>query len=115
MKVALLDKSKNYLDKEISDSVDLNVTRRMLLENKNMETITYFDAKYLIPEFNKVPNLRNYYDHVSEIDDAGFLTRLLLREYRDFGPAIYPTIPKDSHKLESKEFFNFVHTFHLSD
>lgn len=110
IKVALLDRSKNYIDREISDSVDLNVTRRMLLENKNMETISYFDAKYLIPEFDKVPNLRNYYEHVSEIDDAGFLTRLLLREYKDFGPVIYPAIPNDSHKLESKEFFGFVHT-----
>jgi len=113
MKVALLDKSKNYLDKEISDSIDLNVTRRMLLENKNMESITYFDAKYLMPEFSKLPNLRNYYDHISEIDDAGFLTRLLLREYRDFGPAVFPTIPNDSHKLESREFFNFVYNLSI--
>lgn len=113
VKTALLSSSKNYVQKEIVSAVDLSITRKMLVEDKRNEAITYFDTRYLMPEFEKPSLVKDYYNRVQEIDEGGFLTRFLLREYRDFGQAVFPAVPSDKHKNESMAFFDFVHTLSI--
>ncbi len=113
VKVALLDRARNYIQKDITSSIDLNIARRMLIEYKQSEPVSYFDSRFLLPEFEKTPDVKNYYNRVQEIDDAGLLTRLLIREYKDLGDAIFPAVPSEEHQLESVEFFNFVHALSI--
>lgn len=115
VKVALLDRARNYIKKDIASSIDLNIARRMLIEYKQSEPVSYFDSRFLLPEFEKVPDIKNYYNRVQEIDDAGLLTRLLIREYKDLGDAIFPAVPAEEHYLESIEFFNFVHALSIRE
>lgn len=110
VRTALIYKSKPYIEKELVTALDFHMARKILVEHKTGDAITYFDDHYLLPEFEKKGTSKDYYAQLQQIDDAGFLTRVLLKEYKDFGDKIFPASPADEHVKESKDFLSFVYT-----
>ncbi len=107
---ALLREVKPYLRPNISQAIDLSVIRQALLKNNEKEGIRYFDDSYLKPALDAKEGLRTLYLQVNEIDEAGYLGTVLLKEYKDFGQAIFPNLTTEVHVQESEKFFKFMHS-----
>ena len=109
IKTALIYEAKPYLKEEIKSAINLNVARRILFNYKKGEAIYYFDDNYLHPELKKSLELENYYHRVTEIDEEGLLTRILLREFKTFGLKLNQELSSEEHLEESRKFFDFVY------
>ena len=115
VKSGLLSNSKRYIDNKISKSIDLNVARTILLRSRNKDALAYFDNSYLIPEQDDSRKFEELYNQIEEINKSGLLTRILLREYKDFGDKLYVSPPKEEHYKESNEFLRFVYEISIRE
>lgn len=109
VRTALLHKAKPYIEKALVNALDYHLTRKILVDHKTGEAITYFDDHYLLPDLENKYVSEDYFIRLQQIDEAGFLVRLLLKEYKDFGDKIFPNPPRQEYSRESKDFFGFVH------
>lgn len=104
---AFLIHAKPYLSLPLRKSIDFSITRKILLQiDKNQRNV----ISHFIEEFSSdiLPH-KEKYSQIEELDNAGFLTRILIREFDYFGNKLSGLIPKDENYAESDAFLNFLY------
>jgi hypothetical protein len=88
---AVLPRARRYIDRETMRAVDLTLARS-ILQVSHMPTgvLDVFFEKHLDPVLAEESGLRERLDEVDAIDIHGWLTRVMLNEYRIMGEKLYP-------------------------
>lgn len=101
-KEGILPRAERYVDTEIKDSINYTIGKEVIKGDE--VAIEFFQDYY--DDRNE-----DFFDSVKKtemIHDQGFLTRILLREYKKFNE-LYPKDPSNEVTKESREFFNLVY------
>lgn len=104
---AFLKHSKPYLSESFRKSIDFSITRKILLHiNKNQRNvISYFIDEYA----SDIETFKDKCTQIEEIDNAGLLTRILIRELDFYGNKLIGTIPNIENYKESDSFLNYLY------
>lgn len=104
---AFLKHAKPYLNNSIRKSIDFSITRKILLHiDKNQRNI----VSHFIDEYStEITPHKETYSQIEELDNVGFMTRILIREYDYYGNKLAGLIPKEENHIESEKFLNFLY------
>lgn len=106
----IIPHARPYIDKEIIKSIDFVCVRKVLISGKRTTAIDLFLEDTLGPTLQKQPKIRKYYKIMETLDDQGFFTRILLREFVELGRRMYAHVPNESLFRETGNFVEFLNT-----
>ncbi|BBE16290.1 SSU ribosomal protein S1p [Aquipluma nitroreducens] len=104
---AFLKHAKPYFSESLRKSIDFSITRKILLHiNKNQRNV----ISYFIDEYAKdIETFKDKCTQIEEIDNAGFLTRILIRELDYYGNKLTGTIPNIENFNEADSFLSYLY------
>ena len=106
--MAVIPNARNYIDNNILSAIDFKVARKILSKSKHSSAQAFFDKTRFIPIVKARPLVKRHYSTIDNIDDKGFFTRVLIREFNRYGNCVYGNIPDHRHISETNEFLNFL-------
>lgn len=106
---ALLPKARTVVDSDILTSVDYHMVKRILSSGNYTSAYNYFVSNVMDVEIRKNYRLRRYIDDLSKIDARGFLTRILLKEFKSLGDLLFGTSEEAKYKGETRDFIQFIY------
>jgi hypothetical protein len=106
---AVLPRARRYVDKDTMQAVDLTLARAILQES-NMPTgaLDVFFDKHLDPALASQSDLKDHLEEVDHIDLHGWLTRVMLAEYKKLGDRLYPGVSDELCLQDAREFRNWL-------
>lgn len=99
--------AKRHLAPPISRAVDLSTTKKILTLHDDLGAIECFFREVVEPEI-KDPILQEYFTVMDQLDEKGFFTRILLREFVLLGRRLLTSFPKKEIASESIKFLEFL-------
>ena len=86
---AVLPRARRYIDTDTMQAVDLTLARS-ILQVSDMPTgaMDVFFERHLDPALSEKATLQGHLEEVDAIDLQGWLTRLMLAEYRAMGAGL---------------------------
>jgi hypothetical protein len=105
---AVIPRARHYVDKDIVTAIDFKMAKKILSKSKYSSAQSYYDESRLHPTLARRQPVTQYYSIVDNIDDKGFFTRILLREFNRYGNAVRGTIPDGRHMSETTDFLRFL-------
>jgi len=106
--VGLIPASRPYLSTVLAEAVDYTVTRKLLNTMQHHSALKYFYDEVINPEMERNPGLKRLCAVLSRLDEQGLLTRVALRELRDFGAKVRSLYPTEAHKKETTQFVEYM-------
>jgi len=104
----LLPRARPYIDKILMRATDLTVAKRMFLGAGQSTVMSFFFSNYLEPEMAKEPQLRSDCIILDTLEEAGFFSRILLRQLGYLGDKAFPATPDETLSKESRDFVEFL-------
>jgi len=108
--VALLPQARPYLDSSLGLAIDLTVTRNLLNRGRHYSALQYLYKDILPRGKSDFPDLDKFCSCFDYLDERGLFTRVILREFRDFGASVQSRYPQPAHAYEARSFVQYVHT-----
>jgi hypothetical protein len=103
---AIIPRARPYIDRETMRAVDLTIARSILaLSHMPSGTLDVFFEHHLNPA---LAELRNKLNEIDAIDLHGWLTRVMLSEYRRLGDKLYPSPCDDACLHDAREFCTWL-------
>jgi len=100
----LIPNSRNYIDKDLMKSVDLQFVKNMIVSKNKSKLNSYVD-KYFSPEIQKKKILIENVQILEKMTEQGIFTRILLKELKAYGMNFYPKSTDQKIIKETKSFF----------
>lgn len=100
--------ARRYLDRSVSKGIDMAMTRRLLLGQSSPEAFHAFQDSVLGPLVREDQSFAEMYRPIEALDDNGFLTRVLLREFLELGRLLFPREADPSMAAETVRFVRFL-------
>jgi len=104
----LLPVARPYIDESLMKATDYTVAKKIFSANYGALPMNYFLQNYLKPEIESDPLLQKDCSLLDNINEAGFLSTIYLRQIQLFGNKVYPSYPNPSIKKESRSFAAFL-------
>ena len=108
--VGLLPQARPYLGNPLSLAIDLTTTRKLLNRLRHYSALQYLYDHVLPQEKSEFPDLDQLCSRFDYLDERGLFTRVILREFRDFGASVESHYPQPDHAAEARNFVEYVHT-----
>jgi len=108
---ALLPKSRNSIDPVLLNNMDKYFIKRILSQGTYDSAYNYFMQNIFTPYCNESESNRSLLSTYTKLDNIGFLTRILLEEFRRVGAKLYGTMDEPRFIDESRAFFQFLKAF----
>ena len=105
---ALLPKARNVVDIEVLETIDHYIIRKILQIGDYSSAYNYFIRNILDDRITQTGNFSSYFDALGKIDSIGFLTRVLLEEFKILGDLLYGTLEESNYKDETRRFLSFL-------
>ena len=106
VKESVLTVAKTYIPTKIKDAIDYTVIRKCLLDIPNSR---YIVNEYIRTNQNTVEENFDEINKLCNIDDAGLMSRILFREYLDWGNRLVGRAVLTKYQQESEGFLNFLY------
>jgi hypothetical protein len=103
----LLGKIKTYFDSKLMGALDIAVVRKFLSE-LDPQYLAFYHEKYL-DVFLQDDEAKEIFMGIIELDKSGLLAAILLKELIEKGNMIYPDMPDECLKIESRQFLKFLY------
>lgn len=100
----LIPNSRNYIDKNLMKSVDLQFVKNLIV-SKNKSILNSYVDKYFSPEIQKKKVLNENVQILEKMTERGIFTRILLHELKSYGMNFYPRSTNQMITKETKAFF----------
>lgn len=110
LKVGLLPRSKNYLDKVLRKSCEFKVASQVFLARRDTGAYDYFFEKELAPAIKNEPDIKRDLQVLEDMDSVGFFTRVFLTEVKQTGEKLLGAIPTPAIQQELRSFASFLQT-----
>lgn len=108
--VGLISQARPYLGKSVSLAIDLTLTRKLLNSLQDYSGLQYLYDDVVPMMKAESPDLDGFCSTFDYLDQRGLLTRVVLREFRDFGASVESHYPQQEHADEARGFIEYVHT-----
>jgi hypothetical protein len=106
---AVISRARRYVGRETMQAADLTLAKAVILGGDNTEhAIDTFYERYFDPAREGSEALRQRLVHMDRIDMHGWLSRILLNEYRRLGDALHPGDPDEECLREAEEFADWL-------
>lgn len=106
VKETLLTFSKTYMPTNIREAIDYTVIRKCLLSMRGDRRIV---NAFLEDNHDLVLQNQVEIEKVSDIDDAGLMSRILFREYFEWGNRIFGRTVNEKYEKEASDFLDFLY------
>jgi hypothetical protein len=107
---ALLSRARPYLDRERMRAADLVVAKSLVARHEpDTGVLEVFFERHLDPARAESEILREKITQLDDLDLEGWLTRVLLEEYRTLGRGLYPGAPDEQCIEDSERLANWLH------
>ena len=103
----MLHDSRPHVDTRVMESADLICTKKLIEKERRTALPLYF-GDILNPAIESGAELDKYVRIMHQLDEAGYFTRVLLRELQHLGVAMQFCIPEQCVKDETKRFVEFL-------
>lgn len=100
--------ARRYIDHKVCQGIDLAITRSILVAEDSPGALDIFIEDILHPIISQDEDFAELYIVMESMDDSGFLTRILLREFMELGRMLYPKSPSDDLKEETRRLVKFL-------
>lgn len=110
LKVGLIPRSKNYLDKTLRKSCEFKVATQIFAANRENGAFDYFIENELNPAVLAEPNLNKDLQILEDLDSVGFFSHVFLTEVKQTGEKLMGTMPVVSVQQELRSFALFLQT-----
>lgn len=104
----LLPRARPYIDKILMRATDFTVAKSVFMSAKRSSAISFFFENYLEPEIEEEPLLRDDCTLLDRLQEAGFFSRIFLRQLHHTGAKVFPATPDDATRQESRDFAEFL-------
>ncbi|MGB3906264.1 MAG: hypothetical protein WBB22_15245 [Anaerolineae bacterium] len=104
----LLPRARPYVDDTLMTATDFTVAKSIFMSARESLAMSFFFEKYLQPEMEKEPHLRDDCTLLDGLRQSGFFSRIFLRQIQYVGENAFPAIPDDATKRESRDFAQFL-------
>jgi hypothetical protein len=106
---ALIPRGRRYVDPDTIRAVDLTVAKAMItLEDSSEGALDAFYERHLDPARAGSDRLKQKIAEIDAVDLHGWLSRILLCEYRRLGNLLHPADPDDDCLAEAEEFADWL-------
>jgi hypothetical protein len=107
---AVLSRARRYVDDETIRAADLTLAKTVLSgDSPPKGALDCFYEHHLEPAAGESAAMRQRLEELDEIDLHGWLTRVLLAQYRALGQALYPGAPFRGATLETEAYERWLH------
>jgi hypothetical protein len=107
---AMLPRARRYVDRERMRAADLIIAKSVLTGDETPSgALPVFFDKHLDPARAEGEDLRQKITELDEIDLQGWLSRVLLMEYRLLGDELHPGEPDQYCREDAEEFARWLH------
>jgi transcription antitermination factor NusA-like protein len=108
LRKGLLPRARSYVDRTLMKAADFTVAKQVFLSSGQEMAVPFFFENYLEPATEENPNLRDDLTRLERMNEAGFFTRVFLREVKHLGDKVYPATPNKRTWEETREFSGFL-------
>ena len=106
--LGILVEARNYMLPKMSRSLDLSITKKIIILGTKPSALNYFIKNMLQPEKAKDGDVKRYCDVMESLDEFGILTRIFIAELLSLSRQLYPRLLKDGNILfETQEFLSY--------
>ena len=105
---AVIPQARTYLHETINKSIDFTMVKKILMTQREGNTLDYFKSSVFIPESTKDDYLRYYCLKMEKLDEKGMFTQMLLQEFLNLARKLYPKYPNDDIFEETLNFADFL-------
>jgi transcription antitermination factor NusA-like protein len=110
LKVDLLPRAKNCLDKTLRKSCECKVAAQIFAVRRDTGAYDYFVENELTPAISSDAKFEQDLQMLDDIDSIGFLTRVFLEEVKQTGEKLLGALPKPAIQEELRDFAEFLQT-----
>jgi len=103
---ALLPNARRYVDPTVESAIDCVVCKQILQDSP--DSVETYSKEIMHPEMDRDPDLKDWVIRMDQVNAAGHLTRILLREYQRLG-SLYPLEPSAQTYDESRKAADMLH------
>lgn len=104
----LLPRARPYIDRTLMRATDFTVAKSIFMSAKPSSAMSFFFENYLEPEIEEDPRLRDDCTLLDKLQEAGFFSRIFLRQLHHTGEKVFPVTPDDATRRESRDFAEFL-------
>lgn len=106
VKKAVLPQAKAYMASSVKEAIDFTIIRNCLQQIPKHRLMT---TMFMQDNTEAIEKNKDSIDKVVNIDEAGLMSRILLREYSEWGNILAGKFVDEKYREESKEFLNFLY------
>ena len=106
----LLPSTRPYLDGTMNTALDFTITRKLLGEANHYTALQYLYTDIIEPAVSKNSSLDKICKIFDKFDEQGLFSRVILREFKDFGMKLQGRYPEPPHKQEANGFIDYVNS-----
>jgi len=110
LKVGLLPRAKNYLDKKLRQSCEFKIATQVFLARQDTGSYDYFLESRLNPTISADPDIGQNIQMLEDLDSKGFFTRVFLTEVKQTAEKLLGTIATSAIQQELRSFAVFLQT-----
>jgi len=110
LKLGLLPRAKNYLDKTLRKSCEFKVAVHVFVARRDTGAYDYFLENELDPEINTNANFKQDLQMLEDLDSVGFFTHVFLTEVKQTGEKLLGTMPTPAIQQELRSVASFLQT-----
>ncbi len=104
----LIPQARHYIDKTLMQAMDFTTTKEILSISKLESAISYFITNYVDPEISSNLQLSIDCSDLDTINQAGYYSRILLKQMELLGRKLYATTPTEIVRRETRDFAQFL-------
>jgi transcription antitermination factor NusA-like protein len=108
LRKGLLPRARSYVDKTLMKATDFTVAKEVFNKSSLDMAIPYFYDHFLEEASEEYPTLHEYLSILDKINDADFFDKIFLREIKHMGDKVFPALPNQKIRDESKGFAEFL-------
>jgi len=107
----LIRESQRFINPRITRSLCFAIARKLLMLDKRLEALKCLNDEFIEPEANKERKIREYVMAMEKMDEQGYLSRILLREFSQLDAKLSPALTNSDAMSESETFTRFLGNF----
>lgn len=108
--IGVIPQARPHLGRCLSLAVDLTLTRKLLNSLQHYSGLQYLHGAVVPAMKADWADLDGFCSTFDYLDERGLFTRVVLREFRQFGASVETRYPQQEHANEARGFVEYVHT-----
>lgn len=107
----LIRESQRFINPTVMKSLSFALARKILMLDKRYDALKCLNEEFIEQEISKTPKLRDLILAMEKLDEKGFLTRILLREFSQLDAKLSPALSDARAMKETETFTEFLKIF----